>query len=75
MRSMTDEVLEVAVRGSMLQFLMAGIRPSSGCSATTFSQREKGFFLDLFHGPGDFLLLEGEGVMRSMTDEVLVLAI
>jgi hypothetical protein len=42
MRSMTDEVLVVAVRGSTSQPLMATIRPSSGCSATTFSRMGEG---------------------------------
>jgi hypothetical protein len=44
MRSMTDEVLELAIRGLILQFLSATIRPSSGCFATTFSRMGEGVF-------------------------------
>ena len=42
MRSMTDEVLVFAIEGSMLQFIKSDIRPSSGCSATTFSPKGEG---------------------------------
>jgi len=44
MRSMTDEVLVLAIKSSILQFLMAAIRPSSGCFATTFSRTGEGIF-------------------------------
>jgi len=49
MRSMTDEVLVPAIKSSILQFLTATIRPSSGCSATTFSRPGEGIFsLDFY---------------------------
>jgi hypothetical protein len=42
--------------------------PRGSCRALKNASREA-------RGPGDFLLLEGEGVMHSMTDEVLEVAV